>query len=411
MIGRKEFPPLGILYLSSWLKQHGYEVHVVHGQIHEIPPGYDVYGISSTTPQYPTSQRALKFIKYIAPEAITVIGGAHVNAPKCQQECIVDGWDYVVVGEGQLPLLDIVEGKKLLPQIIHAEVIKDVGQMPMPDRDAIDMSEYGYPLSDGLKVACIHTAFGCPYKCQFCSSANGVARWNPIDRVVEEVDLLVNKYDYKGLLFTDDVFTLKYTTRMKDLLLELKPYNLKWRCYARTDIPLDWLEFMAEHGCVEFGAGVESGNQKILDLIMKRTTTEGNAQFIKDCRKAGILANTFLMIGLPGESPQTIEDTKNWVRDAMPQRWGYNLFVPYPDTPIIQNYEYFKDHITVYDMPYEKAICKSKKITECYVSTPELSRQRLIDEYYKNFEWLVQETGFDPRKRGQRAFEFASASQ
>lgn len=407
LIGNYEFAPLGVLYLSAWLKQQGHDVKIIHGQIEDIPAGYDVYGVSSTTPQYPTSKRALRHIKQIAPEVITVIGGAHVNAAKCQLECIDDGWDYVVLGEGETTLSKIVAGE-LASGVYTGEVIKDHRDIPIPDYGAIDLKKYGYPLNNGVLAATINSARGCPFQCQFCSSANGIARWNPVDRVLEEVDLLVNKYGFRALLFVDDVFTLKYTTRMKDLVSELGKFNIAWRCYSRTDLPIEWLEFMAKNGCVEVGAGVESGNQGILDRIMKRTTVQGNIQFVRDCKRVGIQANSFLMIGLPGESEETIADTRRWVEDAMPEKLGYNIFVPYPDTPIVQNYEAFKDQITLYDMPYEKAICKSKRIEECFVSTPYLFRQEIIEHYYNNFEYFVNITGFDPRKRGQRAYEYAA---
>lgn len=407
LIGKKEFSPLGVLYISAWLKAHGHEVRVIHGEPEEIPAGYSTYGISATTPQYPAARRALDRIRELAPKARVVLGGPHANAPRCAAEALTDGFDQVVVGEGETAMLDIVEGRAAEP-VIKGEPLKNIDDL-FPDRDAIDFLNYGYPLDSGVRAATIMTARGCPYKCQFCSSAEGTARWRSIERVEEEVDLLVNRYGYKGLLFVDDVFTLK-PTRLHEMLRMLKKYGVVWRCYARTDLKYDELSAMKEAGCVEVGAGVESGSQRVLDLVMKLTTTVGNKEFIRNCKRAGILANTFIMVGLPGESPQTILETRRWMEEAVPERFGYNIYTPYPDSPIVQKFDHFKNYITIYPMPYEKALTKAKKITECFISTPWLTREEIIAAYYENFEHFTSVTGFDPRRRGFRAIEYMSSS-
>ncbi|MBI2205310.1 MAG: B12-binding domain-containing radical SAM protein [Candidatus Rokubacteria bacterium] len=327
--GPRDFTPLGILYLSAWLKRAGHDVHVLHEEIDALPAGFDVYGVSATTPQYPKARAALARIRELEPEAVVVLGGAHVNAPRCRREAIADGFDFVVWGEGEITLQAVVEGRirraDLRPEqrIIEGAKIPAAGgtidEVPAPDRAAIDIRRYGYPI-EGRKAATLMTARECPFKCQFCSSAGGVPRFHSIDRVMDEVRYLVEDLGFRALLFVDDVFTFKEQTRLWPLMDRMQElhdaYGVIWRCYSRTDLGMRSLERMRRAGCLEVGAGIESGSQDILDVTMKYTTTTGNLGFIEACAKADVMPNTFLMIGLPAETETTVRETREWFARA-----------------------------------------------------------------------------------------------
>jgi radical SAM superfamily enzyme YgiQ (UPF0313 family) len=447
--GPKEFTPLGILYLSAWLKRAGHEVMVLHDEVDTIPAGYDFYGISATTPQYPKALKALKAIRKIGhPHTRVVIGGAHMNARRCGLEAIQDGFDFAIKGEGEIMMQQIVEGT-VSPHDAHIGYLDGkrapINDIPYPDREAIQIREYGFPIQ-GRKAATLLTARECPFKCQFCSSAGGVPRFHEVDYTTEEIRYLVEELGFRALLFVDDVFTFKESTRLKtlcDWLTEYrKKYDIIWRCYSRTDLGLESLQMMADAGCVEVGAGVESGSQTILDVTQKYTTPEGNLKFIEECAKAGIMPNTFIMIGLPGETELTVADTRGWFVQAAevftryskkPLHWGWNLFTPMPDCPNIiaweknmpvpqnsgprKNYpgEYsgvlMQNLINIYPMPYELSVMKAKRgyITSCFVGTDTdylfpagLSRERLYEMFLEGFDFFSTISGFDPRKRGDR---------
>jgi anaerobic magnesium-protoporphyrin IX monomethyl ester cyclase len=442
--GPREFTPLGVLYLSAWLKRAGHEVDVVHEEVNRIPGGYDFYGISATTPQYPKAKEALKKIKAAEPGSVVILGGAHANAERCRYEAINDGFDWVVKGEGEVTLQKIVESAEGGGMVEGERA--PIHDIPYPDRTAIQILDYGFPIQ-GRKAATIMTARECPFKCQFCSSAGGVPRFHAVDYTTEEIRYLVEELDFRALLFVDDVFTFKESTRLKELcdwLTEYrKKYDIIWRCYSRTDLGLESLQMMADAGCVEVGAGVESGSQDILDVTMKYTTPEGNLQFIEACAKAGIMPNTFIMIGLPAETEATVIATRDWfVRAAdaftryskKPLHWGWNLFTPLPDCPNLIAWENnvpvsnnsgprkqhkgryagirMRDLIRIHPMPYELSVMKAKRgyITDCFVDTdtmfmrPEkgLSRERLYDLFLEGFDFFSSISGFDPRKRGDR---------
>jgi len=420
LIGNKEFAPLGILYLSSWLKERGHDVKVIHGKPNDIEYGFDFYGFSATTPQYPAAMEAMTRIRKIEPDSIRVLGGAHVNAPQVRDECFEDGFTHLVLGEGEIAMQEIVEGKRdLKDKVIAGKPLRglDLDRL-VPDRRAIDIENYGYPLANG-KALTVITARGCPFTCQFCSSAETSYAFRKIDNVIEEVDDLVRNYGANRLLFVDDVFTLK-PSRLSDLLRELQPYarrGLRWRCYSRTD-QTNHLAEMAEAGCIEVGAGIESGSVDILELIMKYTSPNKNAEFVRGTKEVGIKANCFIMVGLPGESPRTVEETRRWMEDARPEAFGYNIFMPYPDSPILQKFDMplrtrngifngrkYSEFITVY--PYTSwgdTVVKAKKIDvdNVYVETPWMTRRDILDTYHREFEEFVRITGFDPRRRGDR---------
>lgn len=413
LINPKEFPPLGILYLSSYLKKNNYDVTCLHGSAEDITSDYDFYGISSSTPQYPQAQKILNHIKQINPDAKVILGGAHTTSLKCINEALKDGFDYVVRGQGEKALLNIVQGNEQQRIVNGANLNSEEINNFFPDRDALDMKSYGYPLFGG-RAATIITSRGCPYNCAFCANSCRKVSFVDPDSVMKEIDVLINKYKFDSLLFLDDSFTLN-KKRLITITQSLKDYSLKYRCYARTDNSSDddLLNLMLESGCVELGAGIESGSQEILTMMNKHTTIENNIRFIQQTQRLGIPVNTFIMIGLPGESKKTIEETRNFMEKARPKKFGYNILTPYPGSPIIEEYDVpfshgphkgksFKDFITIYEMPYGKAITKAKSIDECFVSTPDLSREEITKRYHEEFEKFVKITGFDPRTRGDR---------
>lgn len=413
LLNPKEFMPLGVLYLSSYLKKLGYNVDVLHGNTEDIKKEYDYYGISSSTPQYPKAKKFLDFIRGINPKANVILGGAHTTSPHCANDSLKDGFDYIVQGQGEKALLSIIKGFSQKGIIKGTPLNNQELDNLIPDRNALNISEYGYPLENG-KAATLITTRGCPYKCSFCSSSDCDLTFRSSKKVLEEINSLVNESGFDRLLFLDDSFTIK-RQRITEILSGLSNYNILYRCYARADNSSDnsLLQLMKNSGCIELGAGIESGSQEILDLTNKFTKVKDNIDFIKRAQEIGIDINAFVMIGLPGENRKTIEETREFMEFTHPNKFGYNIFTPYPDCPIVLNYEKpftrgpyfgksFKDFITLYPMPYEKTIAKSQSIDHCFVSTPDLSREEIIQAYHQEFEKLVNITGFDPRKRGDR---------
>jgi anaerobic magnesium-protoporphyrin IX monomethyl ester cyclase len=399
-----EFIPLGVLYISSYLSSKGIDVDVVHGTVDDIRPGYKFYGVSTTTAQYSRSLKALKHIRKIQPDAKTILGGPHLNVKHNILVSSKDDWDFLVAGDGELTTLKIVSGK--IPpsdRFINGEMVADINALPLPDFSKIDMARYNFPLRPGLKCINIITSRGCPFKCQFCATSQTALRQRTPENVLQEVEVLTSKYGFDSLMFVDDTMSIN-RKRYYPMLEGLEKYSVKWRSYARTNtINLEGLQRMQRSGCIEAAPGVESGSQVILDLIKKGTNVERNVEFIRQSEDLGIVSNPSLIIGLPGETPETVDMTLQFMKRARPSAFSYNIFLPLPDSPISVNYEtFYKQYLTIYPFTWDDCVTKAKKIDVSFVSTPQLSRETIVSEYHKYFDIFVDITGFDPRVRGSR---------
>lgn len=400
-----EFVPLGLLYLCSYVEQCGFEVDVLHGNISEIKDGYKFYGISSVTGQYSMALEAKDRIRELQPDANIILGGAHLNAPEYIEESFGHGWDFLVVGDGEIPLRDILQ-RKTSRKIIFGEPINDLDSLPFPAYHKIDLSKYNFPLRDGIRCINLITSRGCPFKCNFCATSDKRFRRRSVENVMKEIDLLVTKYGFNSLMFVDDTMSVD-RQHYHDILTELDAFDVKWRSYARTStITFEGLERMARSGCIECAPGIESGSQSILDLIEKGTNVEHNIDWCIRCEEVGIVCNPSLIIGLPSESPETVGLTYDFVREVKPRAFSYNIFLPLHDTAIYrQRNTKYKDLITIYPLTWDDCRSKTKKITQCFVSTPELSREQILQNYYKYYDIFSDITGFDPRERGTRKYD------
>lgn len=396
-----EFVPLGLLCLASYVENSGYEADVLHGRTSDLKSGYKFYGVSATSGQYEMAKKALARIREIEPSAKVILGGPHLNARRCVEECCNDGWDFLVVGEGERALVDILKGKTI-SDVVNGIPIEDLNSLPFPAYHKIDMTKYNYPLQDGLRCINLIVSRGCPFSCAFCSGSGTRLRQKSVENVLLEVDLLVNKYGFTGLTFVDDTMSIN-RNRYHSILSGLEQFNVKWKAHARTStISFEGLERMARSGCIECSPGIESGDQELLDIVHKKTKVEHNLEWCKKCEEAGITCSPFVLIGLPNESLETIRKTREFIEQSKVSAFSYNILMPFPDSPLVLDYEQYKKYITIYPYTWEDCITKSKKIKKCFISTPFLTREQILKEYYKNYDLFSEITRYDPRKRGNR---------
>lgn len=389
LINQKAFPPLGILYLAAQAREaEGIDVEVhdladcendIEAAVAEMDA--EVFGLTATTPQYPWACKVVEALRRKHPEALYVVGGAHPSSVK--EQCLSDGFDTVVVGEGEAAWIKIC--RERTRGVVHEAYVKDIDSVPFPARDMVPIRDYGYSIEGGLATT-LMTSRGCPFKCAFCSKDvwdRGV-RLHGVDRVVGEVKECMDRYGFRHFLFLDDSLALG-KKRLKALCDEFEPLGIAWRAYARADTTTkEMLEDMKRGGCVEVGVGVESGSQKILDVVCKGTTVEQNSQLIRWCKEVGITSNAFVMIGLPGESRETVMETRRWMEQNRPDKFGYNIFAPYVGTPIHSRPEDFDLHI--FAMPDERSWVKGRQGEyESFVATDGLSREEILGLFEENF--------------------------
>jgi radical SAM superfamily enzyme YgiQ (UPF0313 family) len=246
----------------------------------------------------------------------------------------------VIVGEGEKALLNIVNGKIEKYKIIHGEPITNLDSIPIPARDLIDMEFYlkNNEQISGIdaRVERILTSRGCSHRCIFCANSKNHApvRLHSAERVIGEVKGMKNKYKVSGVSFLDDNFLLD-KERVKKICKGMKTLHLIWDCQTRADlIDLGTLKVMKESGCLQIGIGFESGSQKMLDAMHKDSTIEQNINAIKVCKEVGMRIRGCFVIGLPGETEETIKETERFIDDNKIDFVSIFLATPYPNTEL-----------------------------------------------------------------------------
>ena len=347
--------PLNLGYIASYLEKQGIEVIMVDevaGQnvaqeLSKFNP--DIVGITATTP---VIYRAYQLADLCRSRGfLTVIGGVHVSV--LPQEA-VKHCDFVVCGEGEDAMLDIVNGKisseEKEKKIVQRPYIKNIDDVPMPARHLMKMDFYlksrdRFPDSFysfvplHTKVATIITGRGCPYRCLFCHNSlrSSFYRWNSAERVVAEIEFLIEKYGIGALFSIEDTLFANKSRFIKICkLMKEKEINLTWAGNARVDeVDLEILKLAKEVGCTQVTFGFESGSQKVLDLLNKGTTIEQNKRAIALCRKAGIIPQGTFILGTPGETAEDLEATKRFIiENKMGATSGKSIATPYPGTKL-----------------------------------------------------------------------------
>ncbi len=363
LLSDREHPPDNLLTVAAFLREKG--VNVQFCDLNGMPEDYwfiphgDIYGISCATPHYPLVIKIVEKLKARQPDALVVLGGFH---PTVEPERTLRDTkcDIVVVGEGEQAFLDIINGKR--DRIVSAPLIEDIDSIPMPAWDLVDMHDYVQMGTNSVigqtpnnKEAKLQTARGCPFDCAFCAQSiitKRRMRYKSVERVVEEVKHVHYTYGVDRVNFFDDTFIVD-ENRVRKLCAALKKLHEQgilydWHCLTRADkTDPELFRIMKEAGCSQVTYGIESGSQKILDVVGKQTTVEENINAIKVAKAAGIKVRAQMIVGLPGETRETVEETAKFIREAPADSFGMHIFVPLPGCRIWKDPEKF-------DFPIDK---------------------------------------------------------
>ncbi|MEA2063362.1 MAG: radical SAM protein [Gemmatimonadota bacterium] len=405
LMDQKAFLPLSLLYLAGYIRErsgHQVEIHDLAGREDELERALagidaDLYCVTATTPQYPAAREILDLLHSRSSRAKVILGGVH--ATSVPELCLADGWDHVVIYEGEQALLALagdLEKERYAPKIFQAEYISDIDTIPFPATDLIDCNEYGYNI-DGHKAMTLITSRGCPFNCAFCSKEvwQRTVRLHSPDYIETLVRHLKAAFHFNYYLFVDDNLTLN-KKRLLEIMKRLEPLGIKWRCYAHVrTTDRDMVRAMKRAGCIEIGVGIESGSQKILDTVAKGTSVEGNTAFLQMCSEESVEVNAFIMIGLPGETEETVAETRAWMENVRPGKFGYNIFMPYYGTPVFQCPE--KYDIRILPMPDEKTWVKGPLgENNVFVETSGLSQDRILELFKENFKYFTELINWTP---------------
>lgn len=330
-------PPLGLMYIASVLESKNIPVEIIdlcfiNKNEWSKAIGYaDIYGITVFTPSFSLAQEVQNICKRNNPNCLVVVGGPH---PTSLPEETIQFFDCVIKGEG-----DFVDYLSLKKGTIVEEnnKIKELDTIPSPARHLVNLKQYTRKVA-GRNATSITGSRGCPYSCIFCCKDvfGHNVRYHSNERILNEVKESI-EYGFNGIIFWDDTFTLR-RRYLYPLCKELSKLDIYFRCNgdARTNTYEDF-QRLYEAGCREICFGIESGSQKILDIIGKKTTVEKNKLAIKNAKLAGINTKAFLMIGNPGESEETVEETKRFLEEAEPDQFSLYQFTPLPGCAVWKN--------------------------------------------------------------------------
>lgn len=342
--------PINIGYIGAYLEQHGVAVKIidqlagdnVRKELEDFKP--DIVGVTATTPVIPDAYKIADFSR--SKNILTVIGGVHASV--LPQEAL-GHCDVVVVGEGEQAMLEIVQGKRA-SSIVSTAHINNIDEIPMPARHLMNMRHYMrskdnisgthlYFVPPGTRVAAILTSRGCPYRCIFCYNSwrRTPVRFHSAERVIAEIQSLINNYKIGALFFFDDeLFANKKRLSEICRMMKKEKIKLRWACQARSDaVDVPTLEMVKDAGCRQINFGFESGSQRILDILKNKTVTVGeNSAAIGMCRKVGIISWGTFMIGNPTETLDDIEQTRKFIRASRLTAAMIHVTTPYPGTKL-----------------------------------------------------------------------------
>lgn len=356
-----DYVPVGIPVatgtLAAYMIKHGYKVKVhdeefckindsnIENLVKDLEAPY-IIGISVLTAQAARTYLLIKMFKKRWPDCKIILGGIHVTA--LPEEGVRAGADFVVRGEGERTLLHLhesirgtrplseVQGISYLAEgkVVHhpdGKLIEDLDEIPMFPYELFDNPRYD--------MGFITSSRGCPYKCSYCSQRlmTGLTyRYRSPKRIVEELDILINKYGRNHIVFYDDNFSFK-----KKRVIEVCEAIVKSGLHKKAGFFIqtradnlyeDIMPYLKEANFTGVGFGMETAVERLAQVIVKNETIETHKKAITLARKWGLDVSVFMIFGLPTETRADRMESFKFIKD-----WGFeftkfNNLIPYPGT-------------------------------------------------------------------------------
>jgi anaerobic magnesium-protoporphyrin IX monomethyl ester cyclase len=399
-------PPLGLAFIAAALEQAGcdvklldfvvypYSTEALEKTIKEFKP--DFVGTTSVTMSFYNGAAVIKDVKRINPDILTVMGGPHVSFYVRETLETLPELDFIVIGEGEKTVVELVEavqrnvdlktvrgiGFRDKTSVIQTETreFANVDDLPLPARRFVPLGRYralGMPVS-------MTSSRGCPFQCIFCVGRKMVGakvRYRNPKAVVDEMAYL-NSLGFHQINLADDLFTAnpKHCLAVCDEILR-RNLKVSWTSFARVDtVTEEALVKMKAAGCHTVSFGVETGNPDMLKRIKKGITLEQVIDAVALCNKAGIAPHASFILGLPGETPETVKDSVEFGEklSQMGVQHGFHLLAPFPGTEV-------RDHISRYDLKIMTDDWSEYHANRAIVETSTVNRE-MLDEIVIDWE-------------------------
>lgn len=371
-------PPLGLAFIAAALEEAGCTVRICDYVVY--PYSRDLLaeeiaafkptllGLTAVTMTYDKAREVVTDAKGIDPSIITVMGGPHVTfrAAGTLAEC--PELDCIVLGEGEETVAALVHAiendrpwhtiKGLAfrdgQEIVHTGDKPpgiDVNTLPLPARHLLPLGRYR---ALNLSIS-MTTSRGCPFKCIFCVGRKMVGakvRYRDPVKVVDEMEDLA-AYGFSQINLADDLFTANagHCIAVCDEIVK-RGLVVKWTSFARVDtVSLTVLEKMKAAGCTAVSFGVETGSPAILKTIRKGITLDQVVTAVKLCTRAGLQPHASFILGLPGETEKTLQETLAFGArlEKLGVAYGFHLLAPFPGTQVREKCDTYGIRITTND--------------------------------------------------------------
>ena len=375
-------------------------------QSREFARGYDLVIMHTSSPSFPSDVKFAELLRHDNPAIKIGMVGAKTMVDPAGSLKAAAAVDFVCREEFDYTCKEVAAGLPLAAiaglsfrseegQIIHNRprpLLENMDQLPFVApiyRRDLNTENYfiGYLLHPYVSI---YTGRGCRSKCTFCLWPQTVGghryRVRSAEHVIAEVKWIKqNMPEVKEIMFDDDTFTDSAALpRVEAIARGLGELGMTWSCNAKANVPYDTLKVMKANGLRLLLVGYESGDDQILRNIKKGLRTDIARRFTNDCRKLGILVHGTFILGLPGETTETIEKTINFAKEINPHTIQVSLAAPYPGTTM---YRQALDNGWLQETEASNLV-NNKGVQLAAISYPHLSKEQIYhstEEFYKRF--------------------------
>ncbi|MBI4801350.1 MAG: radical SAM protein [Elusimicrobia bacterium] len=362
---------LGLLNLATMTRKHGFETTILDAAAMEwgypeslrfiIDNHFQYVGITAVTISISHAAKLAALLKEADPGLTILIGGPHLTALPSETMALFPHFDIGVIGEADYAIVELLSAleEKRDPASVGGLIlrtadglkrtrprprIENMDALPMPEWNLLpDLARYYCPpvhTIQRIPAALLVASRGCPGKCAFCDRSvfGNVLRAYSAEYTFKMIKDLYDNYGIREIQLRDDNFTA-YRNRMLQLCAMLKKEKLDivWTCAARVDmVNPDILKTMKEAGCWQIWYGVESGSDTILNNIRKHTNTAQIRKSMQITHDAGISPCGFFMLGSPGETIETLEQTVQFALDLPLDEAHFSFMTPFPGSQLYE---------------------------------------------------------------------------
>jgi radical SAM superfamily enzyme YgiQ (UPF0313 family) len=434
LLDERVFMTLGILRVAAVVEESGYPLDMLDlsgvqnyvDVVLNYLNGHDTttFCLTATTPQMPAVYAIANVIRQQHPSARLILGGPHVTLVNAayKQELkngkpqrahhayakLVNLFDTLVAGDGEEAIFEALQPDA--PQIVDADrpesplflTNRRLAELPMPARHLVDVDSYRYYI-EGERALSLIAQLGCPFSCGFCGGRKSPSlrriRMRSHENVLAEIHQLYTDYGVKAFMLYDD--ELNVNRGMVELMHGLSDMQdrlgveFRLRGFIKSELFNDeQAQAMHRAGFRWILTGFESGSPRILRNINKKASREDNTRCVEIARRHGLKVKALMSIGHPGESPETVADTRDWLLEVKPDDFDVTIITTYPGTPYyddaephaelpnVWTYTFEGDRLHAYEVDYTEVADYYKGDPDggyrAYVFTDFLSSENLV---------------------------------